>query len=253
MDLGIAGRRAAVAAASAGLGLGCARALVREGVHVTICSRSADRVEAAVAALRADAADGAEVAGVVADVGTPAGATAFVEEAAASGPVDILVTNAGGPPPGTFASTDLDGYLPAIELNLLSTVAMCRAAVPAMAERGWGRVVAITSITVRQPSGTLILSNTARAGATAFLKTLATEVAGRGVTVNSVQPGLHATDRLVQLSGGDVTGVARGVPAGRLGDPDDFGAAVAFLCSEQAGFVTGVALPVDGGAFPGLQ
>jgi len=122
-----------------------------------------------------------------------------------------------------------------------------------MAERGWGRVVAVTSITVRQPSGTLILSNTARAGATAFLKTVATEVAGRGVTVNSVQPGLHATDRLVQLYGGDASGAARGVPTGRLGDPDDLGAAVAFLCSEQARFVTGVALPIDGGAFPGLQ
>ncbi len=164
---------------------------------------------------------------------TTAGATGFVEQATeALGGVDILVTNAGGPPPGTFASTDLDAYAPALELNLLSTVAMCRAAVPAMAERGWGRVVAITSITVRHPAATLILSNTARAGATAFLKTLATEVAPRGVTVNSVQPGLHATDRLLQLHGGDVSGVGAAVPVGRVGDPDEFGAAVAFLCSQ---------------------
>jgi 3-oxoacyl-[acyl-carrier protein] reductase len=253
VDLGITGRRAAVAAASAGLGLGCARALVREGVNVAICGREAERVAAAVTGLEADARAGATVSGLVGDVATVAGATGFVEDAAAAlGGVDILVTNAGGPPPGTFASTDLDAYAPALELNLLSTVAMCRAAVPAMAGRGWGRVVAITSITVRQPAAMLILSNTARAGATAFLKTLATEVAPRGVTVNSVQPGLHATDRLLQLHGGDVSGVGASLPVGRVGDPDDFGAAVAFLCSEPAGFITGTALQIDGGAFPGL-
>jgi 3-oxoacyl-[acyl-carrier protein] reductase len=252
VDLGISGRRAAVAAASAGLGLGCARALVREGVDVAVCGRRPDRVEAAVAGLRAEPGAG-RVEGLVADVGTAEGATGFVEEAAAVlGGVDILVANAGGPPPGTFASTDLDAYGPALQLNLLSTVAMCRAAVPAMAERGWGRVVTITSMTVRQPSPALILSNTARAGATAFLKTLATEVAPRGVTVNSVQPGIHATDRMVQLYGGDVSAAAAGVPVGRVGDADDFGAAVAFLCSAQAGFVTGTTLLVDGGAYPGL-
>jgi 3-oxoacyl-[acyl-carrier protein] reductase len=129
---------------------------------------------------------------------------------------------------------------------------MCTAAVPAMQADGWGRVVAITSIAVRQPVGTLILSNTARAGATGFLKTLATEVAADGVTVNSLQPGLHATDRLITLHGGDPAAAAATVPARRLGDPADFGAVVAFLCSEQAKFVTGVALQVDGGAYPGL-
>ncbi|HET6950546.1 MAG TPA: SDR family oxidoreductase [Acidimicrobiales bacterium] len=252
MDLGIAGRHAAVAAASAGLGLSCARALVREGVHVTICGRAAERVEDAAAVLRAQAGGGAEVVGLVADVATSAGATGFVEQAAGYRPVDILVTNAGGPPPGTFASTDLAAYGPALELNLLSTVAMCKAAVPPMAERGWGRVVAITSITVRQPAAALILSNTARAGATGFLKTLATEVAGRGVTVNSLQPGLHATARLRALHGGDVSGLGAGLPTGTIGDPDDFGAVAAFLCSMQARFVTGVALQVDGGGFPGL-
>jgi 3-oxoacyl-[acyl-carrier protein] reductase len=252
MDLGIAGRRAAVAAATAGLGLGCARALVREGVAVAVCGRDPDKVEAAVARLRAEGA-GATVAGLVADVGTAAGATGFVEAAAdALGGVDILVTNAGGPPPGTFASTDLDAYLPALQLNLLSTVAMCRAAVPAMTERGWGRVVAITSATVRQPAPTLILSNTARAGATAFLKTLATDVAAHGVTVNSLQPGLHATERLTQLYGNDLGHLAAGVPARRIGDPEDFGAAAAFLCSDQARFITGTSLLVDGGATPCL-
>jgi 3-oxoacyl-[acyl-carrier protein] reductase len=192
--------------------------------------------------------------GLVADVSTTEGATGFVEDAiAALGGVDILVTNAGGPPGGNFATTPLDAYLPALHLNLLSTVAMCTAAVPPMAERGWGRVVAITSSTVRQPAAQLILSNTARAGATGFLKTLATEVAPRGVTVNSVQPGLHATDRLTQLYGGDLSNAEREVPAGRVGDPADFGAVVAFLCSEQARFITGAALPVDGGASKGLQ
>jgi 3-oxoacyl-[acyl-carrier protein] reductase len=252
VDLSIAGRRAAVAAASAGLGLGSARALAREGVDVAICGRDPGRLAAAVASLRAEPGAG-RVDGLVADVCTTDGAIGFVEGAAAAlGGVDILVANAGGPPPGTFASTDLDAYGPALELTLLSTVAMCRAAVPAMAERGWGRVVAITSSTVRYPAGALILSNTARAGATAFLKTVATEVASRGVTVNSVQPGLHATDRLRQLYAGDLAAAGAGVPAGRVGDPDDFGAAVAFLCSAQAGFITGTTLLVDGGAYPGL-
>jgi 3-oxoacyl-[acyl-carrier protein] reductase len=251
MDLGIGGRRAAVAAASAGLGLACARALATEGVRVVLCGRRSDRVEAAAAALRAG---GGDARGLVADVSDAEGGAAFVKRAAdALGGVDILVTNAGGPPVGTFASTDLAAYPPALEENLLSTVAMCKAAVPAMAERGWGRVVAITSMTVRQPAPTLILSNTARAGATAFLKTLATEVAPRGVTVNSVQPGLHATDRLAQLHGGDLSAAAAAVPARRVGDPDGLGAAVAFLCSEQAQFITGAALSIDGGAYPGLM
>ena len=249
MDLGIAGRTAAVAGASSGLGLAAARALAAEGVRVAICGRDRERIEAAAAGV-----DG--TVPLVADVSTSAGATGFVEAAAeALGRVDILVPNAGGPPPGTFETTPLEAYLPALELNLLSTVAMCRAAVPAMCERGWGRVVAITSVSVRQPIGSLILSNTARAGVTGFLKTLALEVAGRGVTVNSVQPGLHLTDRARALYGDERAAAAAGagVPAGSLGDPDDFGAVVAFLCSAPARFVVGAALPVDGGTYQGLQ
>jgi 3-oxoacyl-[acyl-carrier protein] reductase len=249
MDLGLRGRRAAVAAASSGLGLATARALAAEGVRVAICGRDPHRLAAALDQLPDDAV------ALPADVGSAQGAAEFVEEATAvlGGGIDILVPNAGGPPPGDFGSTDLDAYLPALELNLLSTVAMCKAAVPAMCEQGWGRVVAITSSTVRQPSPTLILSNTARAGATAFLKTLAREVAPKGVTVNSVQPGLHDTDRLRRLYGGDPAAAAAQVPTGAIGRPDDFGAVVAFLCSEAARFVTGVAVPVDGGAFQGLQ
>ena len=245
MDLGISGRTAAVAAGSAGLGLASAVALAADGVRVVICGRDQGRLDDALTQLPSVA--GGEHVALLADVGTPEGATGFVAgaaEALGASP-DILVTNAGGPPPGTFASTPIEAYEPALALNLLSVVAMCQAAVPAMQVRGWGRVVAITSISVKQPIGTLILSNTARAGATAFLKTLATEVAGSGVTVNSVLPGLHATDRLKQLYGGD-TGDAR------LGDPADFGKVVAFLCSEQATFITGAALQVDGGSYAGL-
>jgi 3-oxoacyl-[acyl-carrier protein] reductase len=248
MDLGLSGRTAAVAAASSGLGLASAVALANEGVRVAICGRDKGRIDAAVATI------GHGAIGLVADVSTSGGASAFVAEATeALGQVDILVPNAGGPPPGTFTSTPIDAYPDALNLNLLSTVAMCKEAVPPMQERGWGRVVAITSISVRQPIGTLILSNTARAGATAFLKTLATEVAADGVTVNSVQPGLHATNRLISLHGGDASAAARGIPAGFVGDPGDFGAIVAFLCSEQSRFVTGAALQVDGGAYAGLQ
>jgi 3-oxoacyl-[acyl-carrier protein] reductase len=249
MDLGISGKRAAVAAATAGLGLGSARALATEGVEVVICGRHQDTLDAAVAEL------GNGASGVVADVSTPDGASGFVEAAIDTlGGIDILVTNAGGPPAGTFATTPLDAYEPALALNLLSTVAMCQAAVPAMREQRWGRVVAITSVSVRQPIPTLILSNTARAGATGFLKTLALEVVGDGVTVNSVQPGSHATARLLgpSLDQDALRALSAEHPSGRLGDPDDFGAIVAFLCSQQANFVTGVGLSVDGGTYTAL-
>lgn len=246
MDLGISGRRAVVAGSSSGLGFASASALASAGALVAICGRDAGRLEAAVARLRDE---GGDVVGVVADVGSTAAATRFIEASTeALGGIDILVPNAGGPPPGTFASTELDAYLPALELNLLSTVAMCKAAVPAMVAQGWGRVCAITSISVRQPIDVLILSNTARAGVTGFLKTLATEVAPHGVTVNSVLPGSHATERLVKVHGGDLSAAVAAVPAGTLGRPEDFGQVVGFLCSDQARFITGVALQVDGGA-----
>lgn len=242
MDLGIAGRRAAVAAGSSGLGLGVAKALAAEGVHVAICGRDADRLARAVESI------GHGAIPLVADVGTADGGTAFVGAAveALGGPVDILVPNAGGPPAGTFASTPVEAYRHALDLNLMSIVAMCKAAVPGMQERGWGRVVAITSLSVRQPIPGLILSNTARAGATAFLKTLAIEVAEHGVTVNTVQPGVHDTPRLDALYSDEQKA------AMRLGDADDFGSVVAFLCSERAAFVNGLQLHVDGGAYAAL-
>src|SRR6266498_3852307 len=205
-----------------------------------MCSRNADAIEDAASRIGHDAVPLAE------DVSTAIGARRFVDAARdALGGIDILVTNAGGPPPGDFSSTRVDQYLAALELNCLSVIAMCDGAVPHMREQRWGRVVAITSIAVRQPIPQLILSNTARAGATGFLKTLAREVAGDGVTVNSLQPGMHDTDRVRQLGGGD----ARGIPAGVLGRPEDFGTIAAFLCSEHASFLTGSAIPVDGGAY----
>jgi 3-oxoacyl-[acyl-carrier protein] reductase len=242
MDLGISGRRAAVAAASQGLGRGTAAALAAEGVQVAICSRSKEKVEAAAAGIPG-------AIPLVADVSTADGGVQFVRDARdALGGIDILVANGGGPPPGTFASTDLSLYLPAFEQNCLSVIAMCEEAVPAMRAQRWGRVLAITSIAVRQPIPTLILSNTMRAGVTGFLKTLAGEVAADGVTVNTLQPGSHDTERIRALRGD--AGSAGGE---RLGDPDDFGKIAAFMCSEPASFLTGVGLHVDGGAFAGLQ
>ena len=246
MDLGISGRGALVAASSAGLGLATAEALAAAGCRVVISGRDEGRLRTAAASV-----PGAIV--IVGDVSDTVGATRLVDEArAALGAIDILVTNAGGPPAGNFASTPLDAYQGALDLNLLSVIAMCKAAVPEMRERRWGRVVAITSIAVKQPIAHLILSNTARAGATGFLKTLALEVAADGVTVNSLLPGLHKTDRLRQLYGDTMEAAERSTPTRSFGDPADFGRVAAFLCSEHARFVTGVALQVDGGAYLGL-
>jgi 3-oxoacyl-[acyl-carrier protein] reductase len=248
MDLGISGKRAAVAAASSGLGLETARALAEEGVKVAICGRDRASIQKAAASLGHDAA------ALVADVSTPDGAQHFVERSReALGGLDILVTNAGGPPPGNFASTDVEAYADAISLNLMSVVAMCKEAVPGMREQGWGRVVAITSVSVRQPIPGLILSNTARAGATGFLKTLAREVARDGVTVNSIQPGVHKTRRVEEIYGSQIDKAAEGVPSGVLGRAEDFGRVAAFLCSDAARFITGAAVPVDGGANAALQ
>jgi 3-oxoacyl-[acyl-carrier protein] reductase len=248
MDLALAGRRALITGASSGLGLGCAQALAAEGASVMIAARSAERLAAAAATMTGD------VQTFAADVADRVAIERLVAETIRRlGGIDIVIANAGGPPAGTFTDTDLDAYPAALQLNLLSTIALCKATVPAMRERGWGRVVAITSIAVREPIDRLILSNTARAGLTGFLKTLAREVAVDGVTVNSLQPGLHLTDRLVGIYGDDPAALAATIPANALGSPDDFGRVAAFLCSDAAKFITGVALPVDGGASHGLQ
>jgi 3-oxoacyl-[acyl-carrier protein] reductase len=248
MDLGIAGRRAAIAAASSGLGLATAKALAQEGVKVVVCGRDPSRIQEAAASIGGDAV------GLVADVSTTRGARQFVERSRETlGGLDILVTNAGGPPPGNFTSTDVEAYPEAIALNLMSVIAMCKEAVPGMREQRWGRVVAITSISVRQPLPGLILSNTARAGATGFLKTLAREIAAEGVTVNSIQPGVHRTRRVEEIYGSQIDAASQAIPAGVLGSADDFGRVAAFLCSESARFVTGAAIPVVGGANAALQ
>ena len=251
MDLGISGRRAAVAAATAGLGYACAEALVAEGVQVTICGSDPGRAEAAAQRL------GGQTGWTVADLTAPAAAEQFVADAAAAmGGVDILVVNGPGPAPGTVLQTPVEAYQEALNRSLLGVVAMCTAAVGGMRDRGWGRIVAVTSLGVRQPYPNLALSNTARAGATGFLRTLAREVAPDGVTVNSVQPGLHATERVRQVYGGDgsdaLAGALSTVPAGQLGEPGGLGALVAFLCSQPAAYLTGAAIPVDGGAYQAL-
>lgn len=251
MDLGLTGKRVLVTGGSSGLGLSTARALAREGASVTISARDGARLESAARSIERDT--GTSVHHVVADVSRTEDIDALLSATRTEmGNIDVLVANAGGPPPGNFASTSFESYSEALKLNLLSTVALCQGVVPAMRQNGWGRILAITSTSVREPIDRLILSNTARAGVTGFLKTLAREVAADGITVNSLQPGLHRTDRLTSLYG-DVSGLAAAIPAGVLGDPDDFGHVAAFMCSIHARFMTGVALPLDGGALHGLQ
>ena len=251
MELGIIGRRALVAGGSSGLGLATAKALAADGVNVVLASRSAEKL--ALAKESITPAHGASVHCIVADVSDLAQVTSLIEQTnnLLDG-IDILIANAGGPPPGTFASTPIEAYDVALRLNLVSNVAMCQAVVPAMQEQKWGRILAITSSSVREPIDRLILSNTARAGLTGFLKTLAREVAKDGITVNSIQPGLHLTDRLSSLYS-DPSALASSIPAGVVGDPNDFGHVAAFMCSEHAKFMTGVGLPLDGGALHGLQ
>lgn len=247
MDLGISGRTALVTGASRGLGFSCAKALSNAGAKVCIVSRSEDNLLSAVQELSSDCHS------IVSDLSESSSIQMMLKQVEEEfGTIDILIANAGGPPPGNFETTALEDFSTALQLNLLSTVEMCKELIPKMANQGWGRVVAVTSIAVREPIAQLILSNTARSGLTSFLKTTATEVARSGVTVNSIQPGLHATERLTELYE-DLKGVADNVPTGKLGDPDDFGEVVAFLCSEQAKFITGAAIPVDGGAAKGLQ
>ena len=247
MDLGIDGKRAVVAASTSGLGLATAVALADAGCQVVVSGRDEARL--------ASAAD--VVAGSIpirGDVSSVAGAEAFIDEAAAAlGGVDILVTNAGGPPPGNFASTEIGDYAAAIEMNLVAMAALCKKVVPAMQEQQWGRIVAITSSSVHTPMPNLILSNTARTGLTSLLKTLALEVVADGITVNTAQPGTHMTPRIQEIYGGSIDGLAETMPSGKVGDATDFGQVVAFLCSQQANYITGVSVPVDGGRFIALQ
>ena len=252
MELGLSSRVALVTGGSAGLGLAVARALAAEGARIALNARDPARLDAAAAALRDET--GAEVRTFPADVGTAGGGGAILAQVVRTfGRVDVLVANAGGPPAGAWDAHAAAAWRHALDLNLLATIDLCRAAVPGMVARKWGRVLAITSFVARQPAPGLILSTTARAGLLGFLKSLADEVAASGVTVNALCPGYFLTDRLRQLAsprgelGSTLESIAAGVPARRIGDPAEFAAVVCFLASERAGYVTGAAIPVDGG------
>jgi 3-oxoacyl-[acyl-carrier protein] reductase len=247
MDLGLQDTRALVTAASRGLGRACAAALAAEGARVFIVSRDEER-------LRAAERETGAVGHLALDLSTPGAPERAVEAAvAALGGLDILVCNAGGPPPGTFESTAVDEWEVGYRLTLMSTVRLCKAALPLLVDSGRGRIVNITSISVRQPIPNILQSNAYRSAVTAMAKTLAGEVAGRGVTVNNLAPGTILTDRVEQLYGGNLEGLASTIPAGRIGDPAEFGAACAFLCSRQAGYITGQTIGVDGGALRGVH
>jgi len=252
MDLGLRGRKAVVGASTDGLGLATARALAEEGARVWVTGREQARVSAAVQSIR-DAVPGADVDGIPVDLSTVEGAQRLVAEAASRlGPVDIVVANVGGPPPGPAHATELDKLEAALDRCLLAMIALCQGFLPGMRERRWGRILAITSGGVRAPLPNMVYSNTSRAGLTAYLKTLAREVIVDGVTVNSILPSNQVTKRLESLVGAGMDGYLAALPARRGGAPSDFGKVAAFLCSEPANYLTGVALHVDGGTDPGL-
>ncbi|MCW1952197.1 MAG: SDR family oxidoreductase [Octadecabacter sp.] len=254
MDMGIKGKRALVCASSKGLGRGCAEALAAEGVDLVMNARGVDALEATAAEIRETY--GVDVVTVAADVTSPEGQKAVID--AAQG-VDILVTNAGGPPPGMWSDWGRDDFIAALDANMLTPIALIKALLPGMMDKGWGRVVNITSQSVKSPIPVLGLSNAARAGLTGYVGGTSRQVAGSGVTINNLLPGIHATDRAVSLDKGvsDTQGISveqakinreATIPAGRYGTREEFGAACAFLCSQHAGFIVGQNLLLDGGA-----
>lgn len=258
MDLGITGKTALVCASSRGLGRGCATALAREGARVIINGLDAVRLERTADELRATT--GTEIIAIAADVGTEAGRAALI---AAAGEVDILVNNNGGPPPADFRELDHDRLLAGLEANMLTPIALVQAVIDGMIGRRFGRIVNITSGSVKAPLPGLDLSSGARIGLTGFLAGVARQVAHANVTINNLLPGSFDTDRIVSLdaklatSRGQTPEQARAareasIPAKRLGTTEEFGAACAFLCSARAGFITGQSLLIDGGTFPGV-
>ena len=262
MDLGLAGKIGLVAAASRGLGRAVAEELASEGMHLVICARGADALRETADSIRART--GVRVVEVVADLSEPAGVARVAEGALQEfGRVDVLVTNSGGPPAGPFESHSVAAWEAAVRQNLFSVVELTRAVLPGMRERRWGRIINVTSIAVKQPVDNLILSNSVRAAVTGFARTLANEVAPFGITVNNVMPGYTRTQRVEELAArnaslkGTTPDAERAVwegqiPMGRLGEPAEFAAMVAFLASERASFTTGASVPVDGGWIRGL-
>ncbi|MDJ0364923.1 SDR family oxidoreductase [Hymenobacter sp. H14-R3] len=262
MDLGITGKVALVTAASKGLGRAVAEELAAEGASLVLCARTDATLQATCTAIRA--ATGARVLGVAADVANPADVARLVQAALAEfGQVDILVTNAGGPPAGTFEQHDAAAWDAATRLLLSSVVELTRAVLPGMQARGWGRILNITSIAVKQPVAGLMLSNSLRAAVTGMARTLATEVAASGVTVNNILPGYTRTERVEHLASAAATRDnispeqaterwTSEIPMRRLGEPREFAALAAFLCSERASYITGTSTAVDGGWLRGL-
>jgi 3-oxoacyl-[acyl-carrier protein] reductase len=262
MKLGLEGRVALVAASSRGLGRATAAELAAEGAAVIMCARGADALEKA--AHEIEAASGARVVAIAGDLSEPDEIQRVVDQGQrALGPIDVLVTNTGGPPAGPFESHDREAWDAAVRQNLHSVIELTRAVLPGMKERRWGRIINVTSIAVKQPVDNLILSNSIRAAVTGFARTLANEVAPFGVTVNNVLPGYTETQRVVELaervaSAKKITSAdaraewERQIPMGRLGEPREFAALVAFLASDRASYITGTSIPVDGGWTRGL-
>ena len=262
MDLGIAGKWALVCGASKGLGLGCAQALVREGVNVLIVARGEDALRDAVAQMMADPArpTAASVLSVAADITTVAGRAAVFAQRRE---FDIVVTNAGGPPPGDFRTWERDAWISAIDANMLTPIELIKATVDGMAARGYGRIINITSSAVKAPIDILGLSNGARSGLTGFVAGVSrSKLASQGVTINNLLPGAFDTDRLNVTMQGAATRTGqpleavrdarrKTIPAQRFGTPAEFGAICAFLCSQQAGYMTGQNVLADGGAYAG--
>ena len=262
MDLGLKGKVALVAAASQGLGRAVAEELAAEGASLILCARHDAALQETCAAI--EKAHGTPVLGLATDVADPAAVARLVEAGLARfGRIDILVTNAGGPPAGTFDTLSAAQWEGATSLLLTSVVELTRAVLPGMQARGWGRILNITSISVKQPVANLMLSNSLRAAVTGMARTLATEVAAQGITVNNILPGYTSTERVVGLA--DATAAREGIsaveatarweaeiPMRRLGEPREFAALAAFLCSERASYITGTSVPVDGGWIRGL-
>jgi 3-oxoacyl-[acyl-carrier protein] reductase len=262
MDLGISDKRAVITGASAGLGFAAALALAEEGVNIAINSRSLDNLEKAAKQIKTKT--GIEPVVIAGDLGQPGIAEQIAKEATKKlGGIDILVSNAGGPPAGPFLQHDKETWRASAEQTLHAAIDLTRAVIPGMAANRWGRVIYITSIAVKQPVDGLIISNTLRAGLTGFAKTIANECGKSGITVNMVCPGYTNTERLKYLAQtlaekSSVTvddiyqGWADGSPVGRIGQPEELAAMIAFLASEKAAFITGVSVPVDGGSYKGL-
>jgi 3-oxoacyl-[acyl-carrier protein] reductase len=265
MDLGISGKWALVCGASKGLGFGCAQALAREGVNVLLVARGEDALQAAVQKIKADPQhpSSAQVQHLAADITTPEGrAAAF----AIRKDWDIVVTNAGGPPPGDFRDWQRDDWIKAVDANMLTPIELIKATVDGMAERGFGRIVNITSSSVKAPIDVLGLSNGARSGLTGFVAGVARtrKLASANVTINNLLPGVFDTDRIRATMEGAVKKTGKsmdellaarkaGIPAARFGTPEEFGAICAFICSAQAAYLTGQNILLDGGAYPGTQ